>query len=475
VTEEGIVIHDFARVLAVNDHLGKMFGYAEQDIVGADPFKLIQSSERAGVESARRNPDEIVSETLGVRADGGIFPVELRGRPVTYQGQPARLVRIRDLTRRCQVQATLNASEERFRATFEQAAVGIAHVATDGTFLRVNQLLCDFLGYARDELLAVTFQEITHSEDLNADLELLNQVLAGHRDNYAMEKRYFRKDGAVVWANLTVALVRDAESDPAYFISIIEDISDRKAMEESLHQAEKMEAVGQLTSSIAHDFGNFLNAIKGNLQLLEPYQISRRPAEYLKSALAGAELAEKLIRQLLSFSRRQEPEFEPVDVNNLIRDIEDLLRRAASDTADFTVTLSPLECLAFSDRGQLESALFNLVANARDALPAGKGEIVLTTAIVSRVDEKTAKSQAVARDYVEIAVKDNGHGMPPEVVARATEPFFTTKDVGAGTGLGLSQVARSVAQAQGAICIESSEGAGTVIRLFLPLYRKEVP
>jgi hypothetical protein len=233
-----------------------------------------------------------------------------------------------------------------------------------------------------------------------------------------------------------------------------------------------METVGQLTSSIAHDFGNYLNAIKGNLQLLEPYQISRRPAEYLKSALAGAELAEKLIRQLLSFSRRQEPEFEPHDINTLIRDIEDLLRRAAGSAADFTVTLNPLECLTTCDRGQLESALFNLVTNARDALPNGKGEISVTTAIVSRVDEKTAEIQAAARDYVEIVVKDNGHGMLPEVVARATEPFFTTKPVGAGTGLGLSQVARCVAQADGAIRIESIEGVGTTIRLFLPLHRK---
>ena len=471
-TEEGIVIHDFVRVLAVNSHLGRMFGYAEEEIVGADPFKLLLTGERLAIEPTLYETNEIINETLGVRADGGIFPVALRGRAITYQGQPARIVRIRDLTRRRQVEATLNASEERFRATFEQAATGIAHVAVDGTFLRVNQRLCDLLGYARDELLAVTFQQLTHPEDLNADLEALNQVLARRRDNYAMEKRYRRKDGSTVWANLTVSLVRDAEGDPAYFISIIEDIDDRKAMEESLRQAEKMEAVGQLTSSIAHDFGNYLNAIKGNLQLLEPYQISRRPAEFLKSALAGAQLAEKLIRQLLSFSGRQEPEFEPVDVNALICDIEDLLRRAAGDAADFNVTLNALECLTICDRSQLESALFNLVANARDALTDGKGEISLTTAIVSRVDEKPPESPAVARDYVEVAVKDNGHGMAPDVVAHATEPFFTTKDVGVGTGLGLAQVARTVTQAGGVICIESSEGLGTTIRLFLPLHGK---
>jgi PAS domain S-box-containing protein len=467
-----VVIHDSARVLAVNGYLERMFGYAEKDIIGADLFKLILSSERAAIEPTLHDENEVINETLGVRANGGIFPVELRGRTITYQGQPAQLVRIRDLTRRRQVQATLSASEERFRATFEQAAVGITHVAIDGTFLRVNQRLCHLLGYARDELLACSFQQITHPDDLNADLELLNQVLDGRRETYAMEKRYLRKDGSVVWANLTVSLVRDAESEPAYFISIVEDIDDRKAMEESLRQAEKMETIGQLTSSIAHDFGNFLNIIKGNLQLLEPYQIGRRPAEYLKSALTGAELAEKLIRQLLSFSRRQEPEFEPLDINELILDIKDLLRRAAGDTADFAVTLSPLECFTICDRGQLESALFNLVVNARDALSRGNGKIAVATAIVSRVSEKSAESRAVARDYVEIAVKDDGHGMPPEVVARATEPFFTTKEVGAGTGLGLSQVSRCVAQSEGAICIESGEGIGSTIRLFLPLHRK---
>jgi len=433
----------------------------------------VVAAESVPVEPNLLNQKEFSGESTGIRGDGSTFPIGLKARSVTYQGKPARLVRIRDLTRRRQVEATLNASEERFRATFEQAAVGIAHVAPDGTWLRVNQRLCEIVGYTHDELLKITFQEITHPDDLEADVDQLNQVLGGRSfDSYAMEKRYFRKDRSMVWVNLTVSLVRDSHGAPTYFISIVEDINARKLMEETLRQAEKMEAVGQLTSSIAHDFGNYLNVIKGNLQLLEPYQIGRRPADYLKSALAGTDLAEKLIRQLLSFSRRQEPEVEPVDINHLIHDVEDLLRRAAGDTVGFGVTLSPLECLTICDRGQLESALFNLVANARDALPDGKGKISVTTAIVSRAGQKTGDSQAVARDYVEVAIADNGHGMPPDVVAHATEPFFTTKDIGAGTGLGLSQVARSVAQVDGIISIESSEGIGTTIRLFLPLHRK---
>lgn len=448
-----------------------MFGYTEQDAIGADPLMLLVRSERAFAERPLVEEGERVAESLGVRADGGFFPVELRGHSISYEGKPARIVRISDLTRRRQVEATLNATEERFRATFEQAAVGIAHVATDGTFLRVNQRLCEITGYSRVELLKATFQQITHPEDLDADLEQLQAVLAGTLENYSMEKRYFRKDGSIAWVDLTVSLVKGSGGEPAYFISIIEDIGARKAIEETLRQAEKMEIVGQLTSSIAHDFGNFLNVIKGNLQLLEPYQIGRKPADYLKSALAGTELAEKLIRQLLSFSRRQDPEFEPLDINGLIGDIEELLRRAAGDAVNFRIELSSLECLTICDRGQLESALFNLVANARDALPRGKGDITIGTSIVTRVADQ-ADSASPTGSYVEIAVTDNGHGMPPGVMAHATEPFFTTKDIGEGTGLGLSQVARSVTQVNGVINIESSEGIGTTIRLLLPLLRK---
>ncbi|MDB5397433.1 MAG: response receiver sensor histidine kinase response regulator, partial [Rhodospirillales bacterium] len=442
-TEEGIVIHDYKRVLAANNHFPRMFGYAADQIEGMDPFAFVAPINRIPIESI---PDESASEALGLRADGSVFPVELKGRNVTYQGTPARIITVRDLTKRHQVEATLNASEERFRATFELAAVGLAHVATDGTWLRVNRRLCEMTGYKRDELLEKTFQDITHPLDLDADLEQLNALLAGQRDNYSMEKRYFRKDCSTIWVNLTVSFVRGAAGQPPYFISIVEDISTRKAMEETLRQSQKMEVVGQLTSSIAHDFGNFLNVIKGNLQLLEPYQISTRPSEYLKSALAGTDLAEKLIRQLLSFSRRQEPEFETVDVNVLIQDVRGLLRRAASDRVVLRFSLHEPGCPIICDRAQLETALFNLVLNARDALGAGKSEILIKTTIATNPTRYSSHPERMVGDYVQIDVGDNGHGMPAGVAARACEPFFTTKGLGEGTGLGLSQVARCMAQ-----------------------------
>jgi PAS domain S-box-containing protein len=466
-TEEGVVIHDDKRILATNSHFAHMFGYPAGQAEGMDPFAFITPTDPNPIIS---QSDEGASEALGLRADGSVFPVELKGRNVTYRGFPARIIRVRDLTKRRQAEAILNASEERFRATFELAAVGIAHVATDGTWLRVNQRLCEMIGYERDELLQLTFQDITHPDDLDADLEQLNAVLSGRLASYSMEKRYFRKDRSTIWINLTVSLVTGSTSNPPYFISIVEDINERKEMEGTLRQAQKMEIVGQLTSSIAHDFGNFLNVIKGNLELLEPYQISTRPSEYLKSALAGTDLAEKLIRQLLSFSRRQEPEFEVVDVNRLIQQVRDLLRRAASERIPLRFSLDTRPCPTACDPGQLETALFNLVLNARDALREKIGEILIKTTIAIDPERSFPTPDRLSGRYVQIDVSDNGHGMPAEVVARACEPFFTTKGVGEGTGLGLSQVARCVAQVNGFLDIDSQAGVGTTVRLLLPLH-----
>ncbi|HTJ62487.1 MAG TPA: PAS domain S-box protein [Alphaproteobacteria bacterium] len=350
------------------------------------------------------------------------------------------------------------AEADNFRATFEHAAIGIAHVSVDGTWLRVNRRLCDMLGYGRDELLAMTFQDLTHPEDLHADLELFNAVLAGQRDTYSMEKRYFRRDGSVVPVNLTVAVVRLSDGAPSYFISMVDDITARKEMEESLRRSQKMEVIGQLTSSIAHDFGNFLNVVKGNLQLLQLAQLDGKNSEYVSSALTGAELAEKLIRQLLSFSRHQEPELEALDIDVLIKGVGALLRRAVHNRIALNFSLQAADFSLICDRVQLETALFNLILNARDAIGDNDGRITVTTRTVQRN----------GNDYVRLSVRDSGQGMAPEVLARAMEPFFTTKAVGEGTGLGLSQVARCVAEMKGFVEIDTKPVAGTDVQLFLP-------
>ena len=467
-TEEGVVIHNYANVLAANSHFARMFGYAENRVEGAYPFAFIAPGQQIVVEEIARQNDELSGETMGLRADGSLFPIELIARPVIFAGHPVRIVRVRDLTHRKQVEAKLDATEERFRATFEQAAVGIAHIAVDGGWLRANQRLCDMVGYSREELLRLTFQDITHPDDLNGDLELFQAVIAGERDSYSMEKRYFRKNGSIIWINLTVAVVRLRDGSPSYFISMIEDISARKEIEETLRQSQKMEVVGQLTSSIAHDFGNFLNVIKGNLQILQLSELGRKNTEYVESALAGAELAEKLIRQLLSFSRRQELELEVLNIDTLIEDVGELLRKAINDQIDLKFDLQAIDYSVVCDRVQLETALFNLVLNARDAIGNKAGQIVIGTTASHFPEAPALNGTRQDGNYVCLTVRDSGHGMTQEILIHAIEPFFTTKASGEGTGLGLSQVAKCVTQMNGFVQIDSELGTGTTIRLFLP-------
>jgi len=164
--------------------------------------------------------------------------------------------------------AEFQESEQRFRVTFEQAAVGIAHVGLDGQWLRVNQKLCDIVGYTREELSRCTFQDITFPEDLDPDLSLVQRALAGEIATYAMEKRYIRKDGSLIWIQLTVSLARGPRNEPQYFISIVEDINERKQLEEQLRHSQKMEAVGRLAGGVAHDFNNLLTVISGYSEMI---------------------------------------------------------------------------------------------------------------------------------------------------------------------------------------------------------------
>ncbi len=180
------------------------------------------------------------NEYILIRKDGSTFPAEINTSTVkTADGAPAAFISVvRDVSDRKEVEQKLRESEERFRSTFEQAAVGICHVSPDGRFLRVNQKLCDILGYTSAELLSLTFQAITHPDDLDTNLEHVRQVLADEIKNYSVQKRYFRKNGSVLWANLTVSLTRDASGAPQYFISVVEDISSGKMAEEALRQSE---------------------------------------------------------------------------------------------------------------------------------------------------------------------------------------------------------------------------------------------
>ncbi|UAK24878.1 CHASE3 domain-containing protein [Sphingomonas nostoxanthinifaciens] len=282
----------------------------------------------------------------------------------------------------------------------------------------------------------------------------------------------------VVVAYLTVsdAAVRYAELEQAHDETRVE-MQKREMAESQLRQMQKMETIGQLAGGIAHDFNNMLAIIIGNLDMARRHQPDQpeRVSHGIATALDGAARAAALVRRLLAVSRNQPLSPMPIDANQLIESMSDLLRRTLGER--FTVETAPTEALwtCFADPVQLESALLNLAVNARDAMQARGGRLTLTAENVVFGSPADGTSDGLLPgDYVGISVGDTGDGMPPALIERAFDPFFTTKEVGKGTGLGLSQVLGFVRQSGGDVTITSRVGAGTIVRLLLPRHHGAV-
>ncbi len=385
---------------------------------------------------------------------------------------------IQDITRRKQAERAIRESDERFRAVFEHAAVGIGIVGLDGRWIRANERLCSLLGYTAGELQDRTFENTTHPEDLDEDLRLGEECLAGRRSFFTMEKRYVHKQGHEVWVELTVSLIRSAGGEPAYFISVVQDIRGRKRLEQErdrveaeLRQAQKMEAVGRLAGGVAHDFNNMLNVILGYAEVvledMDPGDPHRSSLDGIRSA---AERSAQLTGQLLAFSRKQIVAPGVLDLNEAVAGQKTLLDRLIGENVEITFTpggdLWPVRI----DPSQLDQILANLAVNARDAI-GGVGRVLIRTANLSLAEGTTRQGDPIpAGDYVLLEFADTGKGIASEHLDKIFEPFFTTKPVEQGTGLGLATVYGVVTQHGGHIDVSSEPGRGSDFRIYLPRY-----
>ena len=275
--------------------------------------------------------------------------------------------------------------------------------------------------------------------------------------------------------DVTVAHQREVVLRNRYntrYDSLVEATDKIKAMEEQLRQSQKMEAVGQLTGGIAHDFNNLLQGIIGSLDRVQ-FRIAEGRIndvdKFLKGAVASANRAAALTHRLLAFSRRQPVDPKSINANHLIASIEELLRRSMGETIALVTDLAPDLGNVRCDTNQLENALLNLVINARDAMPNG-GEVTISTRNFALSEKNGLRYELPAGNYVSVQVRDNGVGMPDDVKSRAFDPFYTTKPIGQGTGLGLSMIYGFVRQSDGSVRIESELGKGTIIEILLPRF-----
>jgi len=329
-----------------------------------------------------------------------------------------------------------------------------------------------FKGYNEEEILGKHFSMFYTDEDRAAGLP--ERALSTARDagRFEGEGWRVRKDGSRFWAHVVIDAIRNKDGGLIGFAKITRDITGRReaqvALERAntaLYQAQKLEALGQLTGGIAHDFNNLLAVIVNGLDLLALQPPTPGIARVLEAMRRAAERGSTLTQQLLAYAQRQSLHPQISDINRVIRDFETVLRRAVPAAVSFDMDLGSDLPGVLLDPARFESTLMNLVVNARDAMPDG-GRLELRTARASLAADEIGN--LAAGDYVRVTVSDTGAGMTPEVAARAFEPFFTTKEIGKGTGLGLSQAHGFVTQSGGDVVLDTAPGKGTTLSLYLP-------
>jgi PAS domain S-box-containing protein len=367
--------------------------------------------------------------------------------------------------------ADLVESERLYRSTFDAAPVGIVHVGLDGEWLRINQRLCDLLGYSREELQSAAVQKLMSSNGDANEIELFRQMAAGQLDHYVInERRYPRREGSDVWARVNMSVHRDTGGRPQQFISVIEDITEWRALEAQLRQASKMDAIGQLAAGIAHDFNNLLSVIISYSEMLSGDLKEGDPMRAdLKEIRGAGKRAVELTRQLLAFSRQQVLQPQLVDLGEVVGSMENMLRRLLGADVELHATQSGELSKILVDPGQMEQVIMNLAVNARDAMPRG-GKLTISTSRVQLDQSYAAEHVGVTPGpHVQLAVSDTGIGMDRATLARMWEPFFTTKEVGKGTGLGLATVFGIVRQSGGTLWVTSEPGRGTTFEVYFPV------
>jgi PAS domain S-box-containing protein len=603
MTESVVVMEATGCIASVNPATERMFGYSPSELIGRHVSILYDPENTGALDGIARRLALVKDGTTWSgdldrrKRDGTRFITRTQLSAFQIDGRLHYYSISEDVTERRQVAEALRASEERFTSAFAHAPIGMALVGLEGRWLKVNRALCDLVGHSEAALLKRTFQDITHPEDLESDLENVRRLVAGEMASYQMEKRYFHARGHIVRVLLNVSLVRNEAGQPLYFVAQIQDITERKRAEEELRwktafleaqvnssgdgvlvvdgqerkllqnhlmqqlwkipqsiaddpddrgqlqwsstqvknpeaflertaylkarpteiskdeielkdgtvldrysapvlgndgkyygriwsfrditerkkleahllQSQKLEIVGRLAGGVAHEFNSILTVILGQAEFLLSGLPEGSPMRNdVREIIRATERAAGLTRQLLAYGRQQYLSAELLDLNQIITSLEPTLRLLVGGLIEVRIVAQEALWPIKADAGQMEQVILNLAMNALQAMPAG-GVLTLETSQVTLNETASVdNTEMKPGGYVTLTVSDTGVGMTDEVKARVFEPFFSTKDVGQGSGLGLATCYGIIKQSGGNISVESAPGKGAVFRIQLP-------
>jgi PAS domain S-box-containing protein len=475
-TFEGIVLTEKGRILDANSSFAATFGYGPGELIGQEVLTLVAPEDRELVTSRILSDYEKPYDHKAIRKDGSVIEVEVWGKGTQYQGRTCRITAVRDVTERMRAAEALRKSEEQYRSLVNNLNVGVYRTTAglQGSFLEANPAFARMFGYSSpEEVMKRTVADFYADP---ADRESFIKEALEHGAVLDMEFRMKKKDGSLIWASSRAQVQYDEGGEALWFDGIVEDVTERRQLEEQLRQSQKMEAIGQLAGGIAHDFNNLLSAIMGFTELaateLEPGSPAVRD---LKEVTRASERAALLTRQLLAFSRKQMLEPRVIDLTELIGNMEEMLRRLIRENVELVTKFGPDLGRVTADPGQMEQVIMNLAVNARDAMPDGGTLTIETKNMQLDGDHAHAHRDLRPGPYVMLTVTDTGVGMDHDTLSHAFEPFFTTKEVGEGTGLGLATVYGIVKQTRGGIEVDSEPGHGTTFNIFLPRIDTSAP
>ncbi len=482
ITDYAIYMLDAdGRVTSWNPGAQRFKGYDAAEIIGEHFSRFYSPEDRAaGVPAAAlraaREEGRFEKEGWRIRKDGSRFWAHVVIDPIrSPEGALLGYAKItRDLSERKIAETALRASEEQFRLLVQGVTdYAIYMLDPQGLVSSWNVGAQRIKGYKPEEIVGSHFSRFYTEEDRAAGLpdRTLNRAATDGR--HEQEGWRVRKDGTQFWAHVVIDPIRDDAGDVIGFAKITRDITERRAAQEALEtareallQSQKLEAIGQLTGGVAHDFNNLLMAVQGSLELVRkrlPHDPRITPL--IDNAMQGAQRGAALTQRMLAFARKQELRLDPVDLAALVRGMTGLLQRSLGPAMRIETHFPRGLALVLTDPNQLENALLNLAVNARDAMPDG-GAIRIEA--LPRTLVENSGVGLPPGDYVCLTVSDTGHGMDPEILARAAEPFFTTKGIGKGTGLGLSMIHGLAEQSGGRMVLRSQVGEGTTVELWLP-------